>query len=231
MKFGRLTFVALSFLVLVSCANPDARRTNDDLASDSAREVSGTVSLIFAPTVLANLPHPPFDVSFVLDANGGGSTIIRKLDDPDPVWSIRNGKVAVMLKNFSIDLDPGKYRVLGLKINAESLGEKEFDVPFPGPNFAVAEREACTYIGRINFTLLRLPPGTRDQMLGAVQMMSNEMHRPLFSVYLPLGALIPVEFSVNEPKENDPPREITGSSYRFYAGEIEKGCVVNLIRF
>ena len=95
----------------------------------------------------------------------------------------------------------------------------------------MAEDNACTYIGRINFSMLRLPPGTKDQMMGAVQMMSNKMHRPLFSVYLPRGALVPVEFSVNEPKEREASQEVTGSSYHFYAGEIEKGCVVNLIQF
>jgi len=95
----------------------------------------------------------------------------------------------------------------------------------------VLEGAECTYVGRINYSFIRLPPGTREQAQNVVTIMADRMNKPIGWLYLSKGTLVPLEFSINLPESNEISNPELQSSYSFYKEAIERGCQKKLINF
>ena len=191
----------------------------------------GTVSLIIAPTILADIPQPPINITLAIKEDIDEPTQFRDVVDLAPVWVYSKGQPASTIQNFSISLDPGEYKVIGLELSATSLSSEPFFVPFPGPLLTVPEEPECTYVGRINYSFIRLPPGTREQAQNVVKVMANRFNRPIGFVYLSKGPLVPLEFSIDLPKPHGVGDSAERSSYDFYKKAIDSNCRKELIRF
>lgn len=216
--FRSLIIISISVTVL-ACASLHVKNGHDSSTNKAAHEVAGTISLIFSPTVLAQPPKPPIDVSLILKAKTNGEITVYRIIDPNPVWHLTARRDGVAIKNFRFTFQPKEYQMQGLKINSKSLGARMFRVPLGEPYFTVAEDNVCTYVGRINFAFVRLPRGSLDQARKVVHWMANHFNRPFGMVYLPLGALVPVGFSVDKPKERESSTEMR-SSYRLYKKKL-----------
>jgi len=223
--------IIVVFIFVLACSSTP-NQSNGKLENDrTSRRVLGTVSLIIAPTVLASAPQPPIEITLVTKADRNGRMQSHEVRDPAPVWSHSYGRPATTLHNFSLKLDPGGYQVIGLRLSGESLGPKPFFVPFPGPFLTVPGEAECVYVGRINYSFIRLPPGTIEQAQSVVKIMADRMNKPIALLYLPKGALVPLEFSINLPEPSEIGNSELQSSYSFYKKAIERGCQRKLISF
>ena len=233
MKKFRFTVLFFIVIFVSACSIPSVKKEMDASTNRVTPEVSGTISLIFAPTPpkIAKIPNPPFDLSLILKAKDSDANLVHKLVDPNPIWDPTDGNIGVTLNNFTFNLEAGNYQILGLEINSQSLGRKEFMVPLPGPYFTIDDNSTCTYVGRINFALMRLPPGSYEQARKGVQVIAKQYNRDLTMVYLPKGTLIPFDFSVNKPEEKDQAHNVLSSSYSHYRKSIDSGCEMKLIQF
>jgi len=222
--------IVVSIFVLACSSTPnqsDSKVENDK----TARRAVGTVSLIIAPTVLASAPEPPINITLITKADRNGRIQSHEVSDPAPVWNHSYGRPATTLHNFSLKLEPGGYQIIGLRLSSESLSSKPFVVPFPGPLLTVLEGAECTYVGRINYSFIRLPPGTREQAQNVVTIMADRMNKPIGWLYLSKGTLVPLEFSINLPESNEISNPELQSSYSFYKEAVERGCQKKLINF
>ena len=197
------------------------------------QEVSGTVALGFVPTVLANLPAPPIELTLVIKPQAGGAEIRHKIADSSPGWSLESSKerqVAVSHQNFSLQLSPGIYEISTLEVQAPSLSDTEFSLPTGGPNFTVPERN-CVYVGRMSFVFLRLPPGSFDQSRAWAALAAQKEGKSILFVYLPKGTLVlPASTSVDTPRDTEQTQGVNGSK-QLLAKASAKKCTVQLARF
>lgn len=211
-------------------AQQDLEKRRDELQRrEQPQDVLGSITLGFAPTVLASLPEPPIDLTMVIRPLAGGSKLKFKVTDPSPQWEVEKTDVAVTFQNFSFSLRPGSYEIVFLEVEAQSLSDAPFSLVTGGPRFTVPEGN-CVYVGQITFAYMRLPPGSRDQAVAVVQKMAKKQGKPFVLLYLTKGALVGVSTAVDTPSDIEERKALNGSK-RIFAQAREKNCAVQLAKF
>lgn len=174
-------------------------------AESQPQEVLGTIVIRINPTDLASLPEPPIDLMLHIRQMPGGHDVIYDIADGMAIWELFTGgpkDVGACFQNFRLVLPPGNYFVAGLDVRAKSLSDKPFFLRTGGPSFTVP-KGGCVYIGRINATCLRLPPGSLDQAKATAGKIFAATGKPLRMIYLTKGALLATTLFVDQPTENE----------------------------
>ncbi|RAM01096.1 hypothetical protein DO021_15525 [Desulfobacter hydrogenophilus] len=195
----------LLIIVMVTIAGCAATNQAQHHAESQPQEVLGTMVIRINPTDLASLPEPPIDLMLHIRQMTGGHDVIYDIADGMAIWELFTegpNDVGVCFQNFRLVLPPGNYFVAGLDVRAKSLSDKPFFLPTGGPSFTVP-KGGCVYIGRINATYLRLPPGSLDQAKATTGKISAATGNPLRMIYLTKGALLATALFVDQPTEDE----------------------------
>jgi hypothetical protein len=222
----------LLLIVMATIAGCPATNQAQQYAEPQPQEVLGSMVIGISPIDLASLPEPPIDLTLHISQLTGGHDLKYDIADGTAIWELFTGgpkDVGASFQNFRLVLPPGDYFVAGLGIRAKSLSDKPFFLPTGGPSFTVP-KEGCVYIGRINATYLRQPPGSLDQAKAAAGVMSAMTGgKPLFMIYLTKGALLATARFVDQPTEDE--RTPAGAySKRLLTYAHHKRCTVQLAK-
>lgn len=222
----------LLLVVTVTIAGCSATSQAQHYVEPQLQEVLGSMVIGIRPIDIASLPEPPIDLTLHISQLTGGHDPKYDIADGTAIWELfaeGSTDVGASFQNFRLVLPPGDYFVAGLGVRAKSLSDKPFFLPTGGPSFTVP-KDGCVYIGRINATYLRLPPGSLDQASATAGKISAATGgKPLFMIYLTKGALLATARFVDKPTE-DERTPAGGYSKQLLAYAHDKLCTVQLAK-
>lgn len=146
----------------------------------SSPKVTGNVRLEFvSPNEKAIIPQPPYEIELVLNFDGN-EFMIDTFDE--------NG-------DFYTYLEPGRYTIEYLRVRNQALGSEMNEIITDQAQISVPP-QSCYHVGNITFTIWRLAPGTYEEQVAEVNLISAVAGgSPLLFEYLESGGFIMPTFT------------------------------------
>jgi len=180
--------------------------------------VTGSLALGFVPWQSgAQVPPAPRSLSVVLLSDG--VEIMRELLDPeeDTVYVVDdevvvgdvgeqpNWELAIFHFDFGIVLEPGEYELLSLEVKDPGWSSNPVMLPTGRPRFSVTDTP-CTYIGLLNFTFYRLPPGSVEEQKSMADEVAASAGVQFFTL-LQTGSLFGESANLSVPSAEERPED------------------------